>query len=76
MTLAPSSAPARTEPQSVETSPLHVSRSSAPGTLGYTSVMATVEQQETTLVTLTERAAAKVSAIMAEEPAGEAEGGV
>jgi iron-sulfur cluster assembly protein len=35
--------------------------------------MATVEQQETTLVTLTERAAAKVSGIMAEEPAGEAE---
>jgi iron-sulfur cluster assembly protein len=35
--------------------------------------MATVEQQETTLVTLTERAATKVTAIMAEEPAGEAE---
>src|SRR4051812_49765697 len=35
--------------------------------------MATVEQQETTLVTLTERAAAKVSGIMAEEPAGDAE---
>ena len=35
--------------------------------------MATVEQQETTLVTLTERAAAKVTGIMAEEPAGEAE---
>jgi iron-sulfur cluster assembly protein len=35
--------------------------------------MATVEQQETTLVTLTERAASKVSGIMAEEPAGEAE---
>jgi iron-sulfur cluster assembly protein len=35
--------------------------------------MATVEQSETTVVTLTERAAAKVGALMAEEPAGEAE---
>ena len=36
--------------------------------------MATVEQQpETTLVTLTERAATKVGALMAQEPAGEAE---
>ena len=40
--------------------------------------MATIEQirskqSETTVVTLTERAAAKVSALMAEEPAGEAE---
>jgi iron-sulfur cluster assembly protein len=35
--------------------------------------MATVEQSETTDVTLTERAATKVSALMASEPAGEAE---
>jgi iron-sulfur cluster assembly protein len=35
--------------------------------------MATVEQSETTVVTLTERAAIKISGLMAEEPAGEAE---
>jgi len=35
--------------------------------------MATVEQSETTVVTLTEGAATKVSKLMAEEPAGEAE---
>jgi iron-sulfur cluster assembly protein len=35
--------------------------------------MATIEHEETTVVTLTERAAVKVSALMAEEPAGEAE---
>ena len=35
--------------------------------------MATVEQSETTVVTLTEGAATKVSRLMAEEPAGEAE---
>ena len=35
--------------------------------------MATVEQTETTLVTLTPRAATKVAGIMAAEPAGEAE---
>ena len=35
--------------------------------------MATVEQSETTVVTLTEGAAAKVSKLMAEEPVGEAE---
>src|SRR3954447_18332224 len=35
--------------------------------------MATIEQSETTVVTLTERAATKVSALMADEPAGEAE---
>ena len=35
--------------------------------------MATVEREETTLVTLTEGAAQKVSRLMAEEPAGEAE---
>ena len=35
--------------------------------------MATVEQSETVLVTLTERAATKISGLMAEEPAGEAE---
>src|SRR6476469_5681438 len=35
--------------------------------------MATVEQSETTVVTLTEGAAQKVSRLMAEEPAGEAE---
>lgn len=35
--------------------------------------MATVEQSESTVVTLTARAATKVSALMAEEPAGEAE---
>jgi len=35
--------------------------------------MATVEQSETTVVTLTERAATKVGALMAQEPAGEAE---
>jgi len=35
--------------------------------------VATVEQSETTVVTLTARAATKVGALMAEEPAGEAE---
>ena len=35
--------------------------------------MATVEQSETTVVTLTARAATKVGALMAQEPAGEAE---
>jgi iron-sulfur cluster assembly protein len=35
--------------------------------------MATVEQSETTVVTLTERAAQKVAGLMAGEPAGEAE---
>jgi iron-sulfur cluster assembly protein len=35
--------------------------------------MATVEQSETTVVTLTERAAIKIGALMAAEPAGEAE---
>jgi iron-sulfur cluster assembly accessory protein len=35
--------------------------------------MATIEQSDTTVVTLTSRAATKVSALMAEEPAGEAE---
>ena len=35
--------------------------------------MATVEQSETTLVTLTERAASKIGALMAAEPPGEAE---
>jgi iron-sulfur cluster assembly accessory protein len=35
--------------------------------------MATIEQTETTVVTLTERAATKVQALMAAEPAGEAE---
>ena len=35
--------------------------------------MATVEQSETTVVTLTERAASKIGALMASEPAGEAE---
>ena len=35
--------------------------------------MATVEQSETTVVTLTEGAASKVSKLMAEEPVGEAE---
>jgi len=35
--------------------------------------MATIEREETTLVTLTEGAAAKISRLMAEEPAGEAE---
>ena len=35
--------------------------------------MATVEQAETTVVTLTARAAQKVAGLMAEEPAGEAE---
>lgn len=35
--------------------------------------MATVEQSESTVVTLTARAAEKVGALMAEEPAGEAE---
>jgi iron-sulfur cluster assembly protein len=35
--------------------------------------MATVETNETTVVTLTERAAVKVGALMAGEPAGEAE---
>jgi iron-sulfur cluster assembly protein len=35
--------------------------------------MATIEREETTLVTLTEGAAVKISKLMAEEPAGEAE---
>ena len=35
--------------------------------------MATVEHEETTIVTLTEGAAQKISRLMAEEPAGEAE---
>ena len=35
--------------------------------------MATIEREETTLVTLTEGAATKISKLMAEEPAGEAE---
>ena len=35
--------------------------------------MATIEREETTLVTLTAGAAAKISRLMAEEPAGEAE---
>jgi iron-sulfur cluster assembly protein len=35
--------------------------------------MATIEREETTLVTLTEGAAAKIGKLMAEEPAGEAE---
>jgi iron-sulfur cluster assembly protein len=35
--------------------------------------MATVEQEETTVVTLTEGAASKISVLMAQEPAGEAE---
>ena len=44
------------------------------GTLSsYTPNVATVEQSETTVVTLTERAAGKISALMAQEPAGEAE---
>jgi iron-sulfur cluster assembly protein len=34
--------------------------------------MATIEREETVLVTLTEGAAAKISKLMAEEPAGEA----
>ena len=34
--------------------------------------MATIEREETTLVTLTEGAATKISKLMAEEPAGEA----
>jgi iron-sulfur cluster assembly protein len=43
------------------------------GGLGTLFVMATIEREETTLVTLTESAAAKISKLMAEEPAGEAE---
>jgi iron-sulfur cluster assembly accessory protein len=35
--------------------------------------MATIEHEETTVVTLTERAAVKIQGLMAEEPAGEAE---
>src|SRR6266496_2369514 len=35
--------------------------------------MATIEQSETTLVTLTERAADKIRGLMADEPAGEAD---
>jgi iron-sulfur cluster assembly accessory protein len=54
-------------------SALRVSRSSAGDASGYTSVMATVEQSETTVVTLTARAAEKISGLMAQEPAGEAE---
>ena len=41
--------------------------------LGTLRAMATIEREETTLVTLTEGAAAKISRLMAEEPAGEAE---
>ena len=40
---------------------------------GYTGNVATVEQSETTVVTLTARGAEKVAALMAQEPAGEAE---
>jgi iron-sulfur cluster assembly protein len=40
---------------------------------GYTENVATVEQSETTVVTLTARGAEKVSALMAQEPEGEAE---
>ena len=40
--------------------------------LGTLRAMATIEREETTLVTLTEGAAAKISKLMAEEPAGEA----
>jgi len=54
-----------------------VSRSSILRTLGYTQNVATVEREpeqfETTVVILTAKAAAKVGALMAEEPAGEAE---
>ena len=54
-----------------------MSRSGNRGRLGYTQIVATVErsveQSDTTVVTLTAKAAAKVSALMAEEPAGEAE---
>ena len=56
---------------------LRVSRSSNRDPLGYTQFVATVEREaeqfETTVVTLTAKAAVKVSALMAEEPAGEAE---
>src|ERR1043165_6385217 len=41
--------------------------------MGTLRAMATIEQSETTVVTLTEGAAAKISRLMAEEPAGEAE---
>src|ERR1051325_1073948 len=41
--------------------------------MGTLRAMATIEQSETTVVTLTERAATKISGLMAEEPAGEAE---
>jgi iron-sulfur cluster assembly protein len=40
--------------------------------VGTLIAMATIEREETTLVTLTEGAAAKISKLMAEEPAGEA----
>ena len=54
-----------------------MSRSSNRDPLGYTQFVATVERStepaETTVVTLTAKAAVKVSALMAEEPAGEAE---
>ena len=41
--------------------------------MGTLSSMATIEQRETATLTLTERAAGKVKALMAQEPAGEAE---
>jgi iron-sulfur cluster assembly accessory protein len=44
-----------------------------PGGVGTLRQMATIETRETATLTLTERAAGKVRALMAEEPAGEAE---
>jgi iron-sulfur cluster assembly protein len=46
---------------------------SIPSRRGYTVSVATVETEQITLVTLTEAAADKVRAMMAQEPAGEAE---
>jgi iron-sulfur cluster assembly protein len=43
------------------------------GRTGYTVSVATIETDQTALVTLTEAAADKVRAMMAQEPAGEAE---
>ena len=57
----------------MEESALQVSRSSLRGYLRYTQKVATVETREQAVVTLTERAAGKIKALMAQEPVGEAE---
>jgi len=50
-----------------------VALGSLPGGHRYTETVATIETRQTATLTLTERAADKVKALMAQEPAGEAE---